>query len=54
LAGIFGHAFVPVELFLKARLRIRSPPECTPGNFDSRLRTVQTRLPERCSAIGRP
>src|SRR5208282_1652450 len=34
LAGIFAHAFVPVELLLKARLRIGSPPEGTHRNFE--------------------
>ena len=34
LAGIWGLAFVPVELLLKARLRIDSPPEGTHWNFE--------------------
>jgi len=34
LAGIWGLAFVSVELLLKARLRIDSPPEGTHWNFE--------------------
>jgi hypothetical protein len=34
LARVFGLAFVPVELLLKARLRIGSPPEGTVWNFE--------------------
>jgi hypothetical protein len=34
LAGIWGLAFVPVELLLKARLRIRSSPKGTHGNLE--------------------
>jgi hypothetical protein len=34
LAGIWGLAFVPVELLLKARLRIGSPPEGNQWNFE--------------------
>lgn len=34
LAGIWGLALMPVELLLKARLRIGSPSEGTHGNFE--------------------
>ena len=34
LAGIWGLAFVPVELLLEARLRIGSPLKSTHGNFE--------------------
>jgi hypothetical protein len=41
LAGIFGRAFVPVELLLKARQRIVSPSEALMGTLNSWLQRVQ-------------
>src|SRR5260370_20941779 len=42
---------MPVELLLKARLRIGSPPKGTHGNLEFPGKVCRLRLPEWCSAI---